>query len=118
MHTCPSCAVEIELDALECSSCGQQFSAPAGRQKVLIDEFKRPSGKGQLDLAILLAAGTLAASGIGFATGNEWHSIVAFIIAGGLFQLCLICWGVGSILRGLWFLDGVASKELITPVRD
>ncbi|MGS1018111.1 hypothetical protein [Allosphingosinicella humi] len=84
----------------------------------MIDNLKRPSGKGQLDLAILLGAASLGAAAIGFASHNEWGALLAYILSGCFFQLCLICWGVGSILRGLWFLEGVETKKLITPVRN
>lgn len=128
MRQCPKCSDGIEDSESVCPSCGHR-SAPlqADEPDVLADPIPgtgtpatmrvRPDGKGPITIGwiALALAGMLVL--LTFITptdtleagATKWMMLV---MSGVLFQLFLLFWGIGSIIRAIWFLPADASRNL------
>lgn len=80
---------------------------------------KRPDGSTPLTLAWAFFIASMLAALIAYSTdvvsyeGIDPNRVALqwtlWLLSGALFQLWLVLWAVGSILRGLWFLPGGAK---------
>jgi hypothetical protein len=83
--------------------------------------MKRPDGTTPLTLAWAFFVGSIVIAFIAYSMdvatyeGIDPNKIALqwtlWLLSGALFQLWLVLWAVGSILRGLWFLPGEEQKE-------
>ncbi|HEX8256284.1 MAG TPA: hypothetical protein VF589_01515 [Allosphingosinicella sp.] len=90
--------------------------------------ISRPDGSTSLAIAWILFAASLLFALVAYSMDVTTYSgidpgkvalqFALWVLAGALFQLWLVLWAVGSIVRALWFLPGELQKQPEAPQAD
>jgi hypothetical protein len=114
MKTCMQCGAEAADDNPTCEECGYRFvyvagEAVEGYPGVAPPAQARPSGEAPMMVGGCCLAGSILLGLIGLMRDADTPGAVAgnwglVLLGAALFQLFLVFWGVGYIVRAISFL--------------
>ncbi|HEX8585039.1 MAG TPA: zinc ribbon domain-containing protein [Allosphingosinicella sp.] len=123
MKTCPNCGTEARDTAETCTICSYEFPAGAPAPQHVRGVWHRPNGGTIMQLATVAAVIALLCLILGFFApdvrqtsvsgeyeGAAWKwTLIAF--GSGLLNFAVLLWGIGIIVRAIYFLSGEDTKE-------